>query len=273
MSGRGCHHGEFFNSILGLRTDHLRVSSLNLPAASYGDPARQARFVRDLLTRLEAVPGVVSAAAAVEFAPFGAIATEFDIDGLTHSSIWKGIYSPFSSRYFETVGLRRMAGRFATAGEELQRRQVAVVNESLGRHYFGAGDPIGRQIQISGIRAGTNGSPNPWFEIIGVISDMKNNGAREPVLPAIYIPYTAGDVSRFNIYLHTAGNPGGFQAALCLASFTTRLIASQIYGVSPYDRLTFAAAIVVLTVMGLLASHWPSARAAKVDPAVCLRTD
>lgn len=72
---------------LGLRTDHLLVSSLNLPAASYGDPARQARFVRDLLTRLEAVPGVVSAAAAVEFAPLGAIATEFDIAGLTHSSI------------------------------------------------------------------------------------------------------------------------------------------------------------------------------------------
>jgi predicted permease len=51
---------------LGIRTDHLLTSGLTLPAASYGDKGAQSRFVRDLLSRLERAPGVLSVAAAVE---------------------------------------------------------------------------------------------------------------------------------------------------------------------------------------------------------------
>ncbi len=369
---------------LGLRSDHLLVSTLNLPSATYATPAAQSRFVRDLLTRLERVPGVLSAAAAIEFPPRGALSTDFDIAGITHSSAWKGMYSTGSRRYFETVGLRRIAGRVPTVADENQGCQVAVINQTLAARYFGGTNPIGRQIRVSGFKAGskpTTNPPltnprltNPWFEIIGVVSDMKNRGPREPVQPAVYIPYTLSDFSGFNIYLHTVGNPAAFQGTLtkqvltldpnvfpnqtltmddileiseyarprfglilistfasiglllaavgvysvtaysvaqqqkeigirmalgakpldirslvvgrsmrfvligvvigiCVASFATRLLASQIWGVSPYDGVTFVAAISVLTGMGLLASYFPSRSAARVDPAICLRSD
>ena len=359
---------------LGLRSDHLLVSTLNLPAATYSNPAAQSRFVRELLTRLERVPGVLSAAAALEFPPRGALATDFDIAGITHSSTWKGMYSTCSRRYFESVGLRRIAGRVPSVADENRGRQVAVIKQTLSSRYFGRASPIGRQIRVSSLKAGAHPNANTSFEIIGVVSDMKNKGPREPVKPAIYIPYTVSDFSGFNIYLHTVGNPAAFANALtkqvltldpnvfpnqtltmddileiseyarprfglilistfasiglllaavgvysvtaysvaqqqkeigirlalgakpldirslvvgrsmrfvligvvigmCVASFATRLLASQIWGVSPYDGVTFAAVIGVLTGMGLLASYFPSRRAARVDPAICLRSD
>lgn len=65
----------------------------------------------------------------------------------------------------------------------------------------------------------------------------------------------------------------GVVIGIGVASFATRLIASQIWGVSPHDLLTFFVATAVLTAIGLLASYLPSRRAARVDPAICLRTE
>ena len=359
---------------LGLRTDHLLVSNLNLPATSYPTPAAQSRFVGSLIDRLEHVPGILSAAAAVEFPPQGALPTDFDIAGISHTSTWKGLYSPCTRRYFETVGLRRIAGRFPSAVDENQRRQVALINQTLAARYFGNSNPMGRRLWLAALKRGSHPIANPWFEIIGVVSDMKNNGAREPVMPAAYVPYTISDFSGFDIYLHTVGNPAALGTTLTrqvlmldrtvfpmqtltmddfleiteyarprfglilistfasiglilaavgvysvtaysiaqqqkeigirmalgakpldirsfiirrsmrfvligvglgigLASFATRVLASQIWGVSPHDVITFVAVIAVLTIMGLLASYFPSRRAARIDPAICLRSE
>ncbi len=199
---------------LGLRPDHLLVSNLNLPTATYSDPAAQSRFVRELLARFERVPGVLSAAAAAEFPPLGAIPSDFEIAGVTHSSTWRGMYSPCSRAFFETVGLRRIAGRLPTITEENQGRQIAVINQSLATHYFQGADPIGHQIRLAALKPGAKPLPNPWFEIVGVVSDMKNNGARESVAAAVYIPYTVSDLSSFNLFLHTVGNPAAMQSTL-----------------------------------------------------------
>jgi len=51
----------------------------------------------------------------------------------------------------------------------------------------------------------------------------------------------------------------------------TRLISSMIFGVSPYDPLTFVAVAAILTIVALLACCIPARRAMKVDPMVALR--
>ncbi len=51
----------------------------------------------------------------------------------------------------------------------------------------------------------------------------------------------------------------------------TRLISSMIFGVSPYDPLTFVAVAAILSIVALLACYIPARRAMKVDPLVALR--
>jgi len=94
---------------LGLRADHLLISSLVLPDAGYSSSASQARFVRELLPRLESLPGVLSVGAAVETPPRGAVPTDFDVSGITHTSLWKrrllALFEPlFQNRWLASHG-------------------------------------------------------------------------------------------------------------------------------------------------------------------------
>jgi putative ABC transport system permease protein len=59
-----------------------------------------------------------------------------------------------------------------------------------------------------------------------------------------------------------------------LASFAaTRVIANQLWGVSPHDPLTLSAAVIVVALAGLAACYFPARRATKVDPLVALRAE
>jgi putative ABC transport system permease protein len=63
------------------------------------------------------------------------------------------------------------------------------------------------------------------------------------------------------------GAVAGIAASLAL----TRLMASQLFGVSSYDPITFASVAVVLMLVGLAACWIPARRAMRVDPMVALR--
>ena len=58
----------------------------------------------------------------------------------------------------------------------------------------------------------------------------------------------------------------GCIAGLCLAGALTRMLAGMLYGVTSTDPETFITVPGLLLVVGLLASLWPSVRAARVDP-------
>ena len=65
----------------------------------------------------------------------------------------------------------------------------------------------------------------------------------------------------------------GIALGLIAAFFSTRVIQSQLFGISRSDPVTFIAVPTVLVVVALLASWLPARRAARVDPMVALRTE
>jgi putative ABC transport system permease protein len=168
---------------LGIRPSHVLTTGLALPAIRYGSNASQARFLRELLPRLESLPGVISAAAALDYPPNGGNGTEFDVPGVAHLERWKGSFVRCSRQYFQTIGLRLLAGRLPSADDENGKRQVAVINQSMAGKYFGRRDPIGQPLMISALKNAPEPIANARFEVIGVVSDMKNQGIREGVAP------------------------------------------------------------------------------------------
>jgi putative ABC transport system permease protein len=60
----------------------------------------------------------------------------------------------------------------------------------------------------------------------------------------------------------------------CLASaFLTRVIASELFGVTPHDELAFAVSVGVLLASAIAAGWWPARRAMRVNPVTALRAD
>src|SRR6266852_312886 len=199
---------------LGIRTSHVLTTGLTLPAARYGTTDSQARFLRELLPRVEALPGVISAASALNYPPNGGNTTEFDVPGVGHFERWKGSFVLCSRQYFQTIGLRLLAGRLPTADDENGKRKVAVINQSMARKYFGRQDPLGQPLMISALKNAPEPIANPRFEVIGVVSDMKNQGLREGVAPQAFIPYSVAGYGQDVILMHTVGDPAALNRSL-----------------------------------------------------------
>lgn len=221
LTGAGLLMHSFFlqRSVdLGIRADHILTTGLNLPAKRYPTADSQVRFVRDLLPHIENLPGVVSVAAALDLPPNGGAASDFDVAGITHSERWTGDMVPCTWQFFETLRLRVVSGRQFTSVDEDKKRKVAVINQTMAGKYFGRENPIGRQLQLSGLTTASD----PWFEIIGVVTDVKNRGVRNAVVPEAYFPYTVAAFGgyQFHLFVRTATNPNTLSAALTGAVLT-----------------------------------------------------
>jgi hypothetical protein len=249
---------------------------------------------------------------------------------------------------------------------------VIVVNQTLVRNFFGKEDPIGKSIKFNLLDTIPESPKDAYFEIIGVVADVKNRGIQESPQPESFMPYSVTGAGERGVLVRTAMEPlsmlknvrseiwsvdrgvaltltGTLEGYLQQFSYSqprfglilfgvfagiglvlvaigvfsvmaysvslqtheigirmalgaqqgsvlrmilskglliiaigiavgelaslglTRLIKSQIWGVSSHDPMTFAAVLAVLVVVGISACLVPARRATQVDPLVALR--
>jgi putative ABC transport system permease protein len=193
---------------LGLNPNNILVARLPLPRGQYTTAAAKQQFFRNVLQRLHALPGVVAATETTSLPPYGGIGTDLDIPGKTHTERWRGIFQLCSEGYFSTLGLKVVRGRLLSEVEVNDGRKVAVVNQTLVNRFFGQEDPIGQRVKINMLETFPQGAvADPLFEIIGVVSDAKNQGIQEPVSPELFVPYTITGGFERGILVRTAVEP------------------------------------------------------------------
>jgi putative ABC transport system permease protein len=217
LAGAGLLMRSFFlqRSVdLGFSPEKVLTAQIQLPAKQYSTPEQQSRFLRDLLPRLQNLPGVTAASGGLVFPPFGGINTDFDVAGKTHSDTWKGDMVLCSDRFFDSVGMRLLAGRLLSEQDVAGSRKVAVVNQTFATKYFPGESPIGRQVKLAQLEKAPTPIANPWFEIVGVVSDIKNRGVREDVLPSAYASYTFSSFGGYVLFLRSVGNPSTLVKAM-----------------------------------------------------------
>jgi putative ABC transport system permease protein len=160
------------------------------------------------MARVKGLPGVLEATTTTGLPPYGGIGTDIDIPGKTHADRWRGIYQLVSEDYLRTLGAKLVRGRMLDAGDVAGGRKVAVVNQTLAGKWFVNEDPLGRQITLPHFGDGSHDAAES-FEIVGMVSDIKNSGLQDPVRPELLLPYTVTGNFERGILVRTAGNPNG----------------------------------------------------------------
>ncbi|MGA7287222.1 MAG: ABC transporter permease, partial [Terriglobales bacterium] len=150
----------------GFDADHLLTFNVGLPAST--DAARQFAFYRDVMQRLQALPGVRSVGA-VSRLPLagGNSGRSFKVPGIDKD--YSADIRVSTPDYFRTMGMSLMKGRNFSESDLGSAVNVAIVNEALAREVFPGQDPIGRQLTDFGPDSLT-------LQIIGVVGNVRHVG-------------------------------------------------------------------------------------------------
>jgi predicted permease len=162
----------------------LQLMRISIPDSLVAEPERVTRIQNAIVDKLQAIPGVKSAGFASEMPMEG-----FDSD-------WDAIYAQdktysdaeipplrlfkhISPGFFETAGTRIIAGRELTWTEVYGRRPVVMVSENLAREMWATPSAaIGKRLREF--------PSTPWYEVIGVVQDVRENGVQEKAPEIVY---------------------------------------------------------------------------------------
>jgi predicted permease len=164
--------GRLRNVDTGFRPHGVISASVALPDAQYHEQDQQSAFYRAVLDNLSNTPGVQSAAV-VSPLPFSGEdgSASFNIDGRTPAPGEPGPHGGIRSvggRYFETMGIKLLAGRYFTEADRKDSLPVAVIDENLARQYWPKENPIGKRMR-------NGGEKDPWITIVGVVAHVKHS--------------------------------------------------------------------------------------------------
>lgn len=171
---------------VGFPTDHLVTFGVNPRFAGYQSEQLQS-LDRRILDTLAAQPGVRGVAATND--PDLVDDNETGDISIAGYKAAEGedmqVEQPWvTPEYFTTMGVPLLAGRFFRADEPSGDHNVAIVNNSFARHYFGSPQAaIGRALSV-----GSKPRDKYDTEIVGVVGDTKHTAVRDPVARTVYCP-------------------------------------------------------------------------------------
>jgi predicted permease len=199
-----------FRSIdAGFEASHVLLASLN-PGLSGYTPEREHALFEELLQRLDALPGVLSASAADQPLLGGAYVDGLVIEGSAPGTDRAGVQLKLvTPRFFETMGIGVRLGRDFSGLDAADRPKVAIVNETLARTFFAGQNPLGKHLGV--------GSSTADLEIVGVTADTKYRTLHDPVRSTVYLPLDqAPDRPRSGrvIHIRTASDPASAFASV-----------------------------------------------------------
>jgi putative ABC transport system permease protein len=203
LSGAGLflrHVSNLRNVGAGFERENILLVTLD-PRDSGYEREQLTGLYRELLGRLEAIPGVRSATLSGMTPLSGAGASRFvSAEGFPESPDARRYVSlnRVAPRYFETLGTPLVAGRDFQF-EDQGGPRVAIINQAVERYYFARRNPIGKHLKF-------DGDETP-YEIVGVVGDAKYYELRETPPRTIYLPaFRQGGVGS-NFALRTSVPP------------------------------------------------------------------
>jgi predicted permease len=169
------------------RPDEIQSVRITIPEATEPDAETAVRRQQTILDGLAALPGVTSVAYTSEL-PMDFGLGSWDIlvpEGRPRAGGDRPALRSFnfvSPGYFAAMGISIRTGRDLTWTEVYDRRPVVLVSETLAREEWGS------PVEALGKRLRGGSAQGAWREIVGVVGDVRNRGAAQPVGGIVYLP-------------------------------------------------------------------------------------
>jgi putative ABC transport system permease protein len=133
--------------------------------------------------------------------------TEIEVRGNLHEQKTAALFQLCSEGYFSVLRFELKNGRSFNEAEVNDARKVAVVNQTFVRKYFGNANPIGQRVRVAELESFPAPVKDPWFEIVGVVADVKNRGLQQPIEAEVWVPYTVTASAGSGILVRTVQEP------------------------------------------------------------------
>jgi putative ABC transport system permease protein len=187
----------------GFEVENRITMSVDLSLQGY-DEARGREFYKQLISRVESLPGVRGASYIsslplnldfnsgniyVEGQPFTRAS---DLPNMPYGLVWP--------RYFEAMGIPLLQGRDFTMRDDKEESRFVIVNETFARRFWPGQNPIGKRL--------SRGVPdNPRYEVIGVAKDGKYWSLGEAPKPFVYFPMAREYSNDVSLIVNTSVKP------------------------------------------------------------------
>jgi putative ABC transport system permease protein len=189
---------------LGFDPQHVLTARVQLPAARYPKEYQQAAFYQNLIERVRALPGVVSAAAASDLPLGGGNNGPLYIEGQpVPKDVWTGpsVRScEVTPGHFKTLGIPLLSGRDFTLADTRDSPRVAIISEAMARQFWPGSDAVGRRFKYSY-------ESKEWITVVGVVGDVREYGLERPGMPEAYYPETQATSSSLALVVRAADDP------------------------------------------------------------------
>jgi putative ABC transport system permease protein len=226
----------------GFDSERVLTMTLDLNWSRYTTSDLIRGFHERLHARLAGQPGLVAAASTMVFPLEGnrRMGFEFELEGRERhpgDALAQGDFRSVSPDYFRTLGIPLVTGRIFTASDGPQTTQVALVNQSLARRYWGTASPLGARISAD--------SGQTWITIVGVVGDVRHYGLDTEPADELYAPFAQVPVREGSLLIRTTGEP------LAIA----RRIEDEVHAIDPAQPVANVASLEELRSQSLASSR------------------
>lgn len=196
----------------GMNPHNVLTLTFDLPEKKYSEQ-QQIDFYTQLLSRLQALPGVVSGTSIAPLPLSGNdYVISFEIEGrpVPRSERPAADIKIATPNYFRTLNISLLSGRDFTERDDLKSPGVVIVNQAFVQKYFPNEDPIGKRFTPG---ASNHGVPLAR-EIIGVIANVRNRRLDVQERPEYYVPLAQLNFGSMTVCLRTSVEPHSITSAV-----------------------------------------------------------
>jgi predicted permease len=185
----------------GFNPHNILITSYNLFPAGYTE-ATGTEFHRQLLAKLESVPGVQSAALSSRVPlTFAGGSTAVKPEGYVSpaNESMETQVAMISPNYFHTMQIPLVTGRDFNAADTKSSQRVVIVSQAFANRYWPGQEALGKRLNSD--------LTHEWFTVVGIARDCKEVGLNEKPLPFLYLPVSQVYRPDMIINARTAGDP------------------------------------------------------------------